>query len=331
MKQGKQKTCIVLIAFFFSLQVSNVFASELLLSWNDGRVKESIVYYVDQVTDKGSKSFIGVSDRIAVFDNDGCLWSEKPLYFQFYFAVDRIKEMAPDHPGWKTTEPFASILKGDYESALAGGNEAILEIVMASHGGMTTDEFDGIVRDWLEKSRHPETGKKYTAMIFQPMIELLKYLRANEFKTFIVSGGGIDFLRVWAEEAYGIPPDQIVGSSVKTRFEIQNGRPVIVRLPEVSFINDKKGKPVGIHNYIGKHPVFAFGNSDGDLQMLQWTDVNDKKTFKGLVHHTDSEREWAYDRKSHVGKLDKALDEAENLGWTVVDMAKDWKVVYPAP
>ena len=329
MKQGKQRTCIVLIAFFFSLQVSSAFASELLPSWNDGSVKDSIVDYVAQVTDKESKSYIVPSDRIAVFDNDGCLWSEKPLYFQFYFAVDRIKEMAPEHPEWKTIEPFSSLLKGDYESALAGGNEAIIEIVMASHSGMTTDEFNEIVADWLENARHPETGKKYTAMIFQPMVELLEYLRANDFKTFIVSGGGIDFLRVWAEKAYGIPPEQIVGSSVKMKFEIRDGKPVIVRLPELSFINDKEGKPVGIQNYIGKHPVFAFGNSDGDLQMLQWTDVNDKKTFKGLVHHTDSEREWAYDRKSHVGRLDKALDEAENLGWTVVDMAKDWKVVYP--
>lgn len=330
MKLGKQKSYIVLLAILFSLQMSSALASELLPSWNDGGVKDSIIDYVDQITNKRSKTYIVPPDRIAVFDNDGCLWSEKPLYFQFYFAVDRIKEMAPDHPEWKTKEPFSSLLKGDYESALAGGNDAILEIVMASHGGMTTDEFDEIVADWLENARHPETGKKYTAMIFQPMVELLEYLRANEFKTFIVSGGGIDFLRVWAEEAYGIPPEQIVGSSVKTKFKIQDGKPMIVRLPELSFINDKGGKPVGIHNYIGKHPVFAFGNSDGDLQMLQWTDVNDKKTFKGLVHHTDSVREWAYDRKSHVGKLDKALDEAENKGWTVVDMAKDWKVVYPA-
>jgi hypothetical protein len=268
-------------------------------------------------------------ERIAAFDNDGTLWSEQPMYFQLFFALDRVKEMAPQHPEWKNKEPFASLLKGDVEAALAGGDKAILEIVMATHAGMTTTEFEKIVKDWIATARHPRTKRRYTEMIYQPMLELLAYLRANDFKTFIVSGGGIEFMRPWTEAVYGIPPEQVVGSSIKTQFEMRSDGPVLVRLPKINFIDDKEGKPVGINAHIGRRPIAAFGNSDGDLQMLQWTTAGDGARFALLVHHTDADREWAYDRKSHIGKLDKALDEANAKGWTVVDMKKDWKVLFP--
>jgi len=268
--------------------------------------------------------------RIAVFDNDGTLWSEQPVYFQLLFAVDRVKALAPHHREWKDQEPFASLLKGDVKGALAGGERAVAEIVMVTHAGMTTAEFEQIVKEWIAAARHPKTGKLYTEMVYQPMLELLAYLRANGFTPFIVSGGGIEFMRPWAETVYGIPPEQVIGSSNKTKYEVRAGRPVLVRLPEIDFIDDKAGKPVGIHSRIGRRPIAAFGNSDGDLQMLQWTAAGSGPRFMLLVHHTDAEREWAYDRKSHVGRLDKALDEAAARGWTVVDMKKDWKVVYPS-
>jgi phosphoserine phosphatase len=251
------------------------------------------------------------------------------MYFQMFFLFDRIKALAPQHPEWKDKEPFASALKGDVKSALAGGDRALLEMAMATHSGMTTEEFEQIVKDWLATAKHPVTKKPFTEMVYQPMLEVLAYLRANGFKTFIVSGGGIEFMRTWTEKVYGIPPEQVVGSSIKTKFEMRDGKPVIVRLPELNFYDDKGGKPVAIQHHIGRRPIAAFGNSDGDLQMLQWTAAGSGPRFALIVHHTDAEREWAYDRTSHIGKLDKAWDEAQAKGWTVVDMKQDWKVIYP--
>jgi phosphoserine phosphatase len=304
-------------------------ATDILPSWNDGPSKQSIISFVERVTDENSPDFVAVPARIATFDNDGCLWAEKPYYFQLAFALDRVKALAPQNPEWKDKEPFASLLKGDLKSALAGGEHAIAEIVMATHAGMTSDEFEKIASDWFNTAKHPETGRLYKNMIYQPMRELLIYLRANGFKTFIVSGGGIEFMRPWTEQTYGIPPEQVVGSSIKTKFEIRDGKPVLVRLPEINFIDDKAGKPVGIQMHIGRRPIAAFGNSDGDLQMLQWTTSGPGARLGLIVHHTDAEREWAYDRDSSVGRLDKALDEAKTHGWTVVDMKSDWKVVFP--
>ncbi len=304
-------------------------AADPLPSWTDGKTKQSIVTFVQQVTTPGSPQFVAPEARIATFDNDGTLWSEQPAYFQLLFALDRVRQLAPEHPEWKTQEPFASLLKGDMKTALAGGEKSLLDIVMATHAGMTTTEFEAIVRDWIATARHPQTKRLYTDMVYQPMLELLAYLRANGFKTFIVSGGGVEFMRPWTEAVYGIPPDQVVGSSIKTQFKMTPEGPVLVRLPQVHFIDDKEGKPVGINEHIGLRPIAAFGNSDGDLQMLQWTTAGDGPRFALLVHHTDGTREWAYDRQSHVGTLDKALDEAVARGWTVVDMKSDWKTVYP--
>jgi hypothetical protein len=319
----------LVIAFVVATIAIRVQAADPLASWNDTASKRAIVNFVEKTTRQGSLDFVPPPERIATFDNDGTLWSEQPMYFQLFFALDRVKEMAPQHPEWKNKEPFASLLKGDVEAALAGGDKAILEIVMATHAGMTTTEFEKIVKDWIATARHPRTKRRYTEMIYQPMLELLAYLRANDFKTFIVSGGGIEFMRPWTEAVYGIPPEQVVGSSIKTQFEMRSDGPVLVRLPKINFIDDKEGKPVGINAHIGRRPIAAFGNSDGDLQMLQWTTAGDGARFALLVHHTDADREWAYDRKSHIGKLDKALDEAIAKGWTVVDMKKDWKVLFP--
>jgi phosphoserine phosphatase len=309
--------------------VTVVWATDPLPSWYDTAPKKSIIAFVQKISKEGSPEFINPAERIAVFDNDGTLWSEQPMYFQLFFALDRVKALAPQHPEWKTKEPFASLLKGDVKSALAGGEHAILEIVMATHASMTTAEFETIVTDWIATARHPKTKQPFTEMVYQPMLELLAYLRANDFKTFIVSGGGIEFMRPWVEKVYGIPPEQVVGSSIKTKFETQDGQPVLVRLPEINFINDKEGKPVGINQYIGRRPIAAFGNSDGDLQMLQWTTAGEGPGFALYVHHTDAKREWAYDRKSSIGKLDKGLDEAQKKGWTVVNMKQDWQVIFP--
>lgn len=303
--------------------------AEPLPSWNEGKAKQAIVDFVGRVTRQGSKDFVPAGERIAVFDNDGTLWGEQPMYFQLAFALDRVKALAPGHPEWKDEEPFASLLKGDVKAALAGGEKAILEIVVATHAGMTPDEFDRIVKDWLATAKHPKTGRLYTEMVYQPMLELLGYLRENGIKTFLVSGGGIEFLRAWAEKAYGIPPEQIVGSSIKTKLEMQGGKPVLVRLPEIDFIDDKEGKPVGIQAHIGRRPIAAFGNSDGDLAMLQWTCAGSGARFCLFVHHDDAARETAYDRQSSIGRLDKGLDEAAAKGWTVVSMKDDWKRVFP--
>jgi hypothetical protein len=304
-------------------------AADPLPSWNDGSTKQSILAFAQRVTTPGGKDFVPVPERIAVFDNDGTLWSEQPMYFQLLFALDRVKALAPQHPEWKNQEPFASLLKGDVKGALKGGEKAMLAIVMATHAGMTTDEFEEVVKDWIAAARHPTTKRPYTEMVYQPMLELLAYLRDNGFKTFIVSGGGIEFMRPWAEKVYGVPPEQVIGSSGKLKFEVRDGQPVIVKLPEIEFIDDKAGKPVGIQRYIGRRPIAAFGNSDGDLQMLQWTVAGKGARLAVIIHHTDAEREWAYDRQSSIGRLDKALDEAKAKGWTVVDMRQDWKVIHP--
>jgi carbonic anhydrase/phosphoserine phosphatase len=301
-----------------------------LPSWNDGATKTSIIEFVKRVTTPGGPDFVAPEERIATFDNDGCLWSERPFYFQLAFAIDRVKALAPEHPEWKTEQPFKAILEEDLEEIAKSGKKGLLKLVMATHAGMTTEEFEASVREWLKTSRHPKFDRPYQELVFKPMLELLGYLRANGFKTFITSGGGIEFLRVFAEEVYGIPPEQVIGSSIKTKFEIRDGKPVIVRLPEINFIDDKEGKPIGIHQHIGRRPIAAFGNSDGDLQMLQWTAAGEGARFCLLVHHTDAVREWAYDRDSHIGKLDKALDEAKQRDWAVVDMKQDWKVIYPA-
>ncbi|GMG85120.1 HAD family hydrolase [Paralimibaculum aggregatum] len=300
-----------------------------LPSWNDGPAKAAVLAFVQAVTTEGTSNFAPVEKRIAVFDNDGTLWAEKPVYVQLLFAVDRVKALAPKHPEWKTNEPFASILKGDLKGALAGGKHAVAEIVAASHAGITTEEFTAVVRDWIATARHPETGRLYTEMVYQPMLELLDHLRANDFETFIVSGGGVDFMRVFAESVYGIPPHQVMGSSMKVKFETVDGLPALVKQPELNFVDDGPGKPVGIQMQIGRKPIAAFGNSDGDLEMLQYTCLPPGPDFCLYVHHTDAEREWAYDRDSAVGKLDKGLDAAAANGWTVVDMAKDWSVVFP--
>jgi len=305
------------------------FAADPLPSWNDTAAKKTIVAFVEQVTREGTVGFVPVAERIATFDNDGTLWAEQPMYFQLLFALERVKTIAPQHPEWKDKEPFTSLLKGDVQGALAGGEPAIGQIVMSTHAGMTTAEFDQIVKNWVAGARHPVTKRLYTEMVYQPMLELLAYLRANGFKTFIVSGGGIEFMRPWTEKVYGIPPEQVVGSSVKTKFELRAEGPVLLRLPEVGFIDDKAGKPVGIQQHIGRRPIAAFGNSDGDLQMLEWTAAGAGPRLCLFVHHTDAEREFAYDRQSSVGRLDKGLDEAQAKGWTVVDMKNDWKVIYP--
>jgi len=302
---------------------------EPLPSWNEGQTKQAIINYVNEVTTTGSENFIPVSERVAVFDNDGNLWSEQPAYFQLFFAMDRIHALAPEHPEWKTTQPYQSVLENDMKTLMSHGEHGLIQIVMATHGGNTVTEFEQIVKDWLATAKHPRFNRPYTDLVYQPMLELINYLKSSDFKTFIVSGGGIEFMRPWVEGVYGISKDQVIGSSIKTKYDYNDGNPVIRRLPELNFIDDKEGKPEGINQYIGRKPVFASGNSDGDLQMLRWADSNTYPSFELYLHHTDSVREWAYDRKSSVGRLDKGLDEAKEKGWTVIDMEKDWKVVYP--
>ncbi len=304
-------------------------AGEPLPSWNDGIAKQSIIDFINRVTQPGSSDFVAPEQRIATFDNDGTLWSEQPMYFQLFFAIDQVNALAPNNPAWKTQQPFKAVLENDMQALTASGDEGLLELLMATHAGMITTHFEQRVNDWLAASIHPRFQRPFTDLVYQPMLELLAYLRANGFKTYIVSGGGIEFMRPWTERIYGIPPEQVIGSSIKTTYEMRNGQPVLVRLPEVNFINDKAGKPVGINQHIGRRPIAAFGNSDGDLQMLQWTAAGKGARYMLIVHHTDAEREWAYDRKSKIGHLDKALDEAHKRGWTVVDMKQDWKVIYP--
>ncbi|KQV35165.1 haloacid dehalogenase [Rhizobium sp. Root268] len=302
----------------------------VLASWNEGDTRKSIIDFVTAVTTDGSHDFVAEDDRVAVFDNDGTLWTEQPMYVQLAFILDRVKALAPEHPEWASTEPFKSVLAGDFAGVAAGGMKGLLELVAVTHAGMTSDEFTAIVSDWIKTARHPKFDKPYTATVFQPMLELIDYLKANGFKVFIVSGGGIEFMRPWAEAVYGIPPENVIGSSIKTKYEVRDGTPVILRLPEIDFIDDKEGKPVGIHKFIGRRPTAAFGNSDGDFQMLEWTTSGPGKRFGLIVHHDDADREYAYDRKSHFGALAKGLDEAPKRGWTVVSMKSDWKDVFPA-
>jgi phosphoserine phosphatase len=315
----------ILIASLFICTVY-LTAQDVLPSWNEGKSKSEIMAYVKSVTDANSADFIKVKDRIVVFDNDGTLWSEQPAYFQLFFAIDRVKALAAQHPEWKTTQPFKAVLENDMKALMASGKKGLLELVMATHAGMSDEEFDAIVIDWIKTAKHPTKNVHYSELVFQPMLELLTYLRDNGFKTFIVSGGGIDFMRPWASEVYGIPANQIIGSQIEVKYENKK----IVRVPKIRFIDDKEGKPVGIHYHIGKRPVAAFGNSDGDFAMMEYTEANEKyKTLQLYVHHTDEKREWAYDRGSHIGGLDKGLDYGKEHNWTMVDMKNDWKVVYP--
>ena len=317
---------LVVVAFISSIAR----ASDPLPSWNDGKAKQAIVSFVEKVTREGSPDFVPLPERIATFDNDGTLWCEKPAPVELYFVLDRVKALAPQHPEWKDKEPYASILKGDMRGALAGGQRGLMEMVMATHAGNTSEEFEKIVKDWIASAKHPKSGKLYTEMVYQPMLEVLAYLRANGFKTFIVSGGGIEFMRAWAEKVYGIPPEQVVGSSLKTKFEMRDGKPVLVRLPELNFNDDHDGKAIGINQHIGRRPVMAFGNSDGDLEMLQYTGAGSGARFCLYVHHDDADREYVYDRKDGMARLDKGLDEAAAKGWTVVSMKNDWHTTFPA-
>lgn len=324
---------LIVLALLWSLAgcafVQPAITGDYLASWNDGPAKTSIISFVQKVTNRGSPDFVPPAERIAVFDNDGTLWAEQPAYFQLLFAIDRVRAMAPQHPEWASTEPFKSVLAGDMKGLAAQGEKAIARIVAVTHAGMTTDEFSTIVKDWISTATHPTTRRHYNEMVYQPMLEVLAYLRANGFKTFIVSGGGVEFMRAFAEKTYGIPPEQVVGSSGRVKFETRGGTPVLVKQPEIDFIDDGEGKPVGINNRIGRRPIMAFGNSDGDLQMLQYTTAGPGARFGLIVHHTDAEREYAYDRTSHIGKLDKALDQAPANGWIVVDMRSDWKTIFP--
>jgi phosphoserine phosphatase len=302
-----------------------------LPSWREGPSKQAITAFVDAVTTPGSPQFVPPAERIATFDNDGTLWAEQPFYVQGLFALDRVRALAPANPQWREQEPFASVLRGEPAAALAGGEQSIAAIVAASHAGLSTDAFQQLVRDWIRTARHPQTGRLYTQMVYQPMLELLAYLQQRGFTTFVVSGGGVDFMRPWAEQTYGIPPQQVIGSSIQTRFELRDGEPVLMRLSQINVVNDGAIKPVSIQQHIGRRPIAAFGNSDGDLAMLQWTMAGPGPRFALLVHHTDAQREWAYDRSSAVGRLDRALTEANARGWTVVDMRRDWLVVFPTP
>lgn len=324
------KKVLIKSLLIFLLFVNTAFAAAPLPSWNDTPQKQAIITFVEQVTKKGSPNFVPPAERIATFDNDGTLWSEQPLYVQDIFVYDRIKVLAPLHPEWTGKQPFKAVLENDMKTLDGLGLSAWIELLMATHGGYTTDEFAQIVTAWLATARHPKTGLLYTEMVYQPMLELLAYLRENGFKTYMVTGASEEFVRPWAEKTYGIPPEQIVGSNFKKKYELRNGEPVIVQLPEFALVTDNEGKPLGINQYIGRRPIASFGNSDGDLQMLEWTTAGGGLRFALLVHHTDAVREWAYDRKSDIGRLDKALDAAKEKGWTVVDMKNDWKIIHPA-
>ncbi len=322
------------VSIFIALVGTNLFgpvrcsAEDPLASWRDGETKTALIKFVDEISSEGSPRFVPQPERIAVFDNDGTLWSEKPMYFQALFAIDRVKAMAPSHPEWRDKEPFRSILAGDLVAALSSGEEALLEIVTATHSGIATQDFTKIVREWLTTAIHPSTGKRYTQMVYRPMLEVLSYLRSRGFKTYIVTGGGVEFVRVFAEEVYGIPPEQVIGSSGKVAYEVRDGAPTLVKLPGIHFIDDKAGKPVAIHYQIGRRPIMAFGNSDGDFQMLEWVSSGPGPNFGALVHHDDATREWAYDRASHVGKLARGLDEAPRRGWKLFSMSKDWSTIF---
>jgi phosphoglycolate phosphatase-like HAD superfamily hydrolase len=319
----------VLLMTFTVLASAPVVAQDKPLpSWNEGPAKTAIIDFVERVTNRNGQDWVAPEDRVATFDNDGTLWSEQPIYFQGMFIFDRIKAMAPQHPEWREEQPFKAALEGDLKTLAAGGMASLNKLLMTTHAGMTTDEFAVIVTDWLKTARHPRFQRPYNELTFRPMVELIGYLQQSGFRTYIVSGGGVEFMRTWAEDAYGIPPERVIGSTIKLKYDLDNDKPVLRRLSEIEFIDDGPGKPVAIGRLIGKRPIFAAGNSDGDLQMLQWTTLASGPRFGLIVHHTDGEREWEYDRQSMVGKLDKALDEAPRRGWTVVDMKKDWATIY---
>ncbi len=320
--------CLLLFVAFCPLSIPPVDAADPLPSWSEGENKQRIVEFVKSVTTKTSRWYVPASRRVATFDNDGTLWSEQPMYVQFRFAMYRTHRLAAQHPEWKTLQPFKAVLENDKAALMKAGGPGLMTLVAATHGG-TVKEFQAQVAGWLKAARHPRFNRPYTDLVFQPMLELMAYLRTNGFKTYIVSGGDIEFMRTWTEKIYGIPPEQVVGSRLKTRLEIREGKPVLLRLPELEFINNSEGKPVSIRKFIGQRPLAAFGNSDGDLQMLQWTTAGSGKRLAVIVHHTDQKREWSYDRQTSIGHLDKALDEAIKRKWVVVDMKEDWKVIYP--
>ncbi len=329
---SRRKLFVLSVAFVLC---GNGFAqpqsADPLPSWKDGAAKKSITDFVRRVTTQGGAEFVPPAERVATFDNDGTLCTERPYYFQLAFAFDRVKAMAPQHPEWMTQQPFKALLENDEQTLAASGERGLVEIVAATHAGMTTDDFSSTVLGWIETARHPRFNRPYTGLVYQPMLELLVYLRANGFKTFVVSGGGVEFMRPWMEKAYGIPPEQVVGSSGIVKFDTSpNGKPELMKLAKVEFVDDGPGKPVGINRFIGRRPIFAFGNSDGDLQMLQWTVAGTGARFAGIVHHTDAEREYAYDRQSTIGKLDRALDVAATNGWTIVDIRHDWIEIFPS-
>lgn len=319
----------LILLLFICLLLSAKGQTDPLPSWNSTTPRQTIINFVQRVARHGSPDFVPVDQRIATFDNDGTLWVEKPLPVQLFFVIDRVHELAPKHPEWRVTQPFKGVLEGDAKAVTATGEKGLLQLMAATHTGMTVDQFQKIVTDWIATAQHPRFKRPYTQCVYQPMLELLAYLRANGFKTYIVSGGGIEFMRPWTERVYGVPPEQVIGSSAKTKFEIVNGQPELMRLPEINFIDDRDGKPVGINQYIGRRPIAAFGNSDGDQQMLEWTAAGPGLRLMLLVHHTDAVREYAYDRQDKLARLDKALDEAEAKGWIVVDMKNDWKTIFP--
>jgi phosphoglycolate phosphatase-like HAD superfamily hydrolase len=322
---------LALVFLLAWVPVAAVQAADPLPSWNQGPSKEALVGFVAKVTKKGGPDYVPPSERIAVFDNDGTLWSEQPMYVQLAFALDRIRQLAPQHPEWKITPPFKAVVEGDLAALQASGMHGLVELIMASHAGMTTEAFEGIVRDWLATARHPKYYRPYTELVYQPMLEVLAYLRANGFKTYIVSGGGVEFMRPWVEKVYGIPPEQVIGSRIKVKYTNESGKPELIRLPEMDFIDDKSGKPAGIHQLIGRRPIAAFGNSDGDFEMLEWTTSGPHPGLGVIIHHDDAVREAAYDRQSPSGKLDRGLDEAPKRGWVLISQQKDWKTVFPAP
>lgn len=329
MKANSTPTHIRLAVLALALAATLARAQDPLPSWSDGPARRAIVNFVAKVTKEGSSDFVPPAERVAAFDNDGTLWAEQPMYVQFLFAIDRANALAPQHLEWKDKEPFASLLKGDLKSALAGGVRAMLEIVMATHAGMTTEDYERIVKDWLSTAKHPRFKRPYTECVYQPMLELLAYLRANGFKTFIVSGGSVEFMRPWTERVYGIPPEQVVGGTIKTRLEMRDGKPVLVRLPVINFIDDREAKPIGINEHIGRRPIAAFGNSDGDRQMLEWTGAGGGARLMMLVHHDDAVREFAYGAESRIGTFsDELMAEAKKNGWPVISMKDDWKTIF---
>jgi len=329
-RRGRVFALAALGAIITGLATSSMAATSMLPGWQDGASKARIVQFVEAVTDPTSPDYVPPAERIAVFDNDGTLWTEQPMYFQLAFVLDRVKALAPQHPEWRTQEPFKSVLAGDMAGVAKAGEHGLLEMMAATHAGMTADEFRAIVADWLATARHPRFKQPYTELTYAPMKELLAYLRANGFRTFIVTGGGVEFMRVFSERVYGVPPEQVIGSSIRTKYEVRDGKPVIVRLPEIEFIDDKAGKAVGINRYIGRKPILAFGNSDGDFEMLEYTTSAPGPRLGLIVHHDDGEREYAYDRKSSIGRLERGLDEAAQRGWVVVSMKNDWRRVYDA-